>query len=239
MDAAQPATEGADSNPGRERMTDAPLQTDRRELVLIGGGEHARVVIDAAHSRAAGWRATAFVDPQPQPELQALGLTWLGDDATALPALEGRACIFAVGGLASTVQRQAVATRFRAAQLTWATVVHESATVAPDVRIGDGVAVMAGAVVNPGARLGAHVIVNTGAIIEHDVDIEAFAHVGPGAVVGGGTRIGRGAFVGLGAHVRDHVQIGAGAVIGMGAVVIADVAEGVVVVGTPAGRIHE
>jgi sugar O-acyltransferase (sialic acid O-acetyltransferase NeuD family) len=215
-------------------MTDTHHGVDRPELVLIGGGEHARVVIDAAHSRAAGWRAAAFVDPDPRPELQALGLTWLGDDATALPALDGRACIIAVGGLASTVQRQAVAARFATARLTWATVVHQSATVAPDVRIGDGVAVMAGAVVNPGARLGEHVIVNTGAIIEHDVDIEAFAHVGPGAVVGGGTTIGRGAFVGLGAHVRDHVRSGPGAVIGMGAVVIDDVAEGAVVVGTPA-----
>lgn len=209
-----------------------------RELVLVGGGEHAQVVLDAARSRPDDWLAVGFVDPHPRSELLALGLAWLGDDAAAGDRLRGRHCILAVGGIGETERRQAIARRFDSLGVTWATVVHARAVVSDTAAVGAGVAILAGAVINPGARIGEHCIVNTGAIVEHDVELEPFVHVGPGAVVGGGTTIGTGTYVGLGARVRDHIRIGWGAVIGMGSVVVQEVPDRVVVVGVPARQIR-
>lgn len=215
----------------------AQTHPGRRELVLIGGGEHARVVFDAARSQGY-WSVVGFVDQKARKELVALGLTWLGDDAAAGDRLRARHCIIAVGGVGDTNRRQAIARAYESLDVTWATVVHARAVVSDGAVLGPGVTVLAGAVVNPGARVGAHSIVNTGAIIEHDVALEPFVHVGPGAVVGGGTEIGMGAYIGLGASVRDHVRIGAGSVIGMGAVVIGFVPDRTVVVGVPARPIR-
>jgi sugar O-acyltransferase (sialic acid O-acetyltransferase NeuD family) len=211
---------------------------ERRKLVLIGGGEHAKVVLDAARI-GHEWSVIGFVDPDPRPDFQALGPAWMGDDDAAAATLRGRHCILAVGGIAETNLRIAIAHRYDAEGVTWATVVHPRAIVARDATVGPGATILAGSVVNPGAHVGPHCIVNTGAIIEHDVDLDAFVHIGPGAVVGGGTTIGRGAYVGLGARVRDHIRVGEGAVIGMGAVVVGDIPDGTVVIGMPARPIRK
>lgn len=199
-------------------------------LILIGGGEHARVVADAARG---AWTIVGFIDPKAHVELQALGVAWLGDDAAAI-ADPDASYVLAIGGVADTAVRRRVARAY--ADVRWATVVHDRAVVSPHARLAPGAAVMAGAVVQSGASIGAHAIVNTGAIVEHDVIVDDHAHVGPGAVIGGGAVIGVGAYIGLGARVRDHIRIGAGAVVGMGSVVVASVGDGETVLGVPARR---
>jgi len=205
----------------------------RRELVLIGGGEHARVVLDAARA-GRDWLVVGFVDPNPHLDLQSLGPAWLGDDDAAASSLSGRHCILAIGGIGDPARRVTIAGRFERFDVAWASVIHPRSTVAAGATVSPGATILAGAVVNHGAQVGAHAIINTGAIIEHDVVLEPFGHVGPGAVIGGGTTVGRGTYVGLGARVRDHVRIGDGAVVGMGAVVVSDIPDGATVIGVPA-----
>jgi acetyltransferase EpsM len=203
-------------------------------LVLIGGGEHARVVIDAA--RAGGVTVVGFVDPAPCDEtVQRLEVSRLGNDGDAA-VWAGRAqFILGVGTVGISPLRREIVDRLDGSiGLRWASVVHPRAIVSPSAELGLGSLVMPGAVIGPGARVGAHVVINTGAIVEHDCHLGDFAQLGPGAVLGGGVRVGTGAYVGLGSRVRDHVVIGAHALVGMGAVVVAEVAAGACVVGIPA-----
>ena len=206
------------------------------ELILLGGGEHARVVADAARSAPGAWTVLGIVDPdRADRTVELLRLAHLGDDdalAARLRAAQARRAPWLVNAIGAGAARRRVATRFAGAQ--WATIVHASAWVSPHARLEPGAVVLAGAVVNAGATCGPHSIVNTGAIVEHDVSLGAFVHVAPGAVVGGGAAIGDGAFIGLGARVRDHVVIGADATVGMGAVVVDDVPGGATVIGMPA-----
>jgi acetyltransferase EpsM len=207
--------------------------TRTSDLVLIGGGEHARVVLDAAQ-RAGRWRVLGYTDRQPVKAMGALGLAWLGTDADVVESLRSASVVLAIGSAGDMAERRRIADRWNSAGLTWATVVHPEAVVARGAVIEPGAVVLARAVVNDGARVGYHAIVNTGAIIEHDVSVGAFAHVAPGAVIGGGTSIGEAAFIGLGARLRDHLTIGPGAVVGMGSVVVASVGGGEKVMGVPA-----
>ena len=222
----------------RENRRDRPNGKTRvKELVLIGGGEHARVVLDAAR-RGGQWTVTAYVDKVPIKSLEALGLSWLGDDTAAAQSLRDRYCIVGVGGMSEPRRRQEIVRLFDACGVKWATVVHPSAVIAATAELGVGVAVFANAVVNPGAKIGAHSIINTGAIVEHDVELGPYVHAGPGAVIGGGAAIGEGVAIGLGARVRDHVRIGPGAMIGMGAVVVGSVRAHDTVVGVPARQLQ-
>jgi acetyltransferase EpsM len=209
-----------------------------RPLILVGGGEHARVVAEAARSTGK-WQIVGVADPAGADETVAtFGIAHLGDDddlATRLAsASQGDRpwLIVSIGAILDGSARGRVAARFE--QERWASIVHAAAWVSPTAEVEPGAVVMAGAVVNAGARIGAHAIVNTGAIIEHDVVVGAFARIGPRAIVGGGTVIGVDAMIGLGAAVRDHVSVGAGATVGMGAVVTSAVASGATVVGVPA-----
>jgi acetyltransferase EpsM len=215
--------------------------------VVIGAGEHARVVVDAALVGSDRWDVVGVVTADSSSRRpggstadgSTAGPNDLGDDATFLAHLETTAAvarpalIVGVGAPIHPDARRAIVARYEGLA-RWATVVHPAATVAPTATVEPGALVLAGAIVGPGARIGAHAIVNSGAIVEHDVRLGAFSQVGPGAVIGGATMIGDGAFVGLGARIRDHITIGPAAVIGMGSVVLADVAAGEVVVGIPA-----
>jgi acetyltransferase EpsM len=206
-----------------------------RELVIVGGGEHARVLVEAARSRPDAWIVVGFVDPRPVPETRDLGVEWLGDDERALAsARPEQAYALGVGAIGVSPVRERIARRYDAAGVRWATVVHATAFVSPTAVLGDGAAVLAGAIVNTRARIGRHAVVNTGAVVEHDVSVGDFTQIGPAAAIGGGTEIGGSCYLGLGCRVRDHVRVGDGALVAMGAVVVAAVPAGAVVKGVPA-----
>lgn len=202
-------------------------------IVLIGGGEHARVVADAFLAAGREGELIGYLDRAPVEQMmKRTGLAFLGwDDAFAW---DGELAVLGLGGLAGASVRRAAVQRLAGRVGGWASVIHPAATVARRVAIGAGTVVMAGVTLNTGAEVGPHVVVNTGAIVEHDVVLGAHTQVSPGAVLGGGVRVGEGVFIGLGAVVRDHVTIGEGSVVGMGAVVTKDVPAGVLAMGHPA-----
>jgi sugar O-acyltransferase (sialic acid O-acetyltransferase NeuD family) len=202
-------------------------------IVVIGGGEHARVVMEAIRG-ATSRELLGFVDPELCEETaRRLGVPRLGGE----DALERQDPVHGVLGFAAleTRRRREEAVRRLARLLKgWATVVHPAAWVSHTATVGEGTVIMAGAVVQAGARIGPHCVINTGAIVEHDVVLGEHAHVAPGATLGGAVRVGALAYIGLGAAVRDHTSVGDGATVGMGAVVVRDVSPGARVMGVPA-----
>jgi len=208
------------------------------DLIVIGGGEHARVVCDAALSRPGVHRVVGFIDRTRDENAEALlGVPWLGDDSV-IARLHQAHAILAVGATSADSSREDLLNRVAAYVRDWAVVIHRTAVVAPSANIGPGSVILAGAIVQPCAYIGRHCIVNTGAIIEHDCQVEDFSIVGPGAIVGGGARLGRGSYVALGACVRDHRAVGRESTVGMGAVVVADITAGVTAIGCPARPIN-
>ncbi|MEA2518436.1 MAG: hypothetical protein QOF49_516 [Chloroflexota bacterium] len=228
-------------DPPRKRGLPTPMRAE--PVVVIGAGEHARVVVDALRARAGAWDVLGVVDRLPAESAEggrdASRLPHLGTDEAfratlaSQPADARPRLVLGIGAPTEPNTRRAVVAAWDGLA-AWATVVHPAAIVSADATLGEGTVVLAGALVGPGARIGNHAIVNTGAIVEHDVELGPFAQIGPGAAIGGGARIGAGSLVGLGARVRDHVTVGADAIVGMGAVVVADVPDGVTVMGTPA-----
>jgi sugar O-acyltransferase (sialic acid O-acetyltransferase NeuD family) len=208
-----------------------------RALVIVGGGEHARVVADAIATRPERWQLAGFTSADPISISSGPPAKYLGDDAAlarmlmSMPHDERPALVLGFGGPPDA--RRAAVRRF-GVDITWAVVVHAGAWVAATAVLEPGAVILAAAVVNDAARVGPHGIVNSGAIVEHDVVVGAGTHIAPGAAVGGGTTIGIDVVIGLGAAVRDHLSIGDRAVVGMGAVVVDDVAADTTVMGVPA-----
>lgn len=206
-------------------------------IIIIGGGGHAKVLLSSLHLTER--KVLGFVDLNLSlPPL--LGVRHLGDDSAvfAHPS-DGVRLVNGVGSISSTGNRQAVYDRFAQKHYCFATVIHPSAVVAPEVQIDEGVQIMAGAVVQAGSRLGADAIVNTGARVDHDCIIDAHAHIAPGVTICGGVSVGAGAHIGAGATVIQGIHLGEGSVVGAGALVIRDVPPRTTVVGIPATSILE
>lgn len=213
--------------------------TANRELIIVGGGEHARVVAEAARASGA-WHLAGFVDVADRHDTAAfLGIPQLSDAAVTAALARGAGMILGIGGLKALAARQRLVADYSARGARWATVVHPTAWVAPSAVLAEGVFVAARAVINTAARVDAHGIVNTGSVIEHDVRLGSFTHAAPGTVIGGGTNVGADCYLGLGCRVRDHIEIGRKAVVGMGAVVVGAVGDGWCVQGVPAAKISD
>lgn len=205
-----------------------------KKILVIGGGGHARVLLDALEA-GRRWRAAGVVDPGLAAGTLVQGARVLGAD-DMLPRFFKKGvkhCIIAVGGASDAPLRPRLARMLAALGFKFVSVVHPRAVVSRHAVLGNGVFVAAGAVINPGARVGDHAIVNTGAVVDHDCLLGAFAHIAPGAVLAGAVSVGEAATVGAGAAVRPGITIGAGALVGAGSAVVADVPAGAVAYGNP------
>lgn len=116
----------------------------------------------------------------------------------------------------------------------WATVIHPSASVSAQARIGRNVLILAGAVVTSNAVIGDHVCVLPNAVIHHDVVVGPWALVGSSVVLAGGVTVESNAYLGSQSSIKPRVRIGEGAMVGMGSTVLNDVEPNAVVAGCPA-----
>ena len=199
--------------------------------IVLGGGGHAMVVIDALLSR--GCEVLGFTSPDSQ-VTSILGVEHIGDDAVLdRYAPDAVALANGIGSVKSTDRRRELFIRFSEAY-TFLPVIHASAVVAPSVAMEAGAQVMAGAIIQPGSRIMENSIINTRSSVDHDCSIGAHVHIAPGVTLSGGVTVGAGAHIGTGSSVIQGMTIGAGSVVGAGAVVICDVPPGVTVVGVPA-----
>jgi UDP-perosamine 4-acetyltransferase len=199
-------------------------------VVIIGGGGHAKVVIESL--RAAGHTVAAVIDADPTPRRVA-GVQVVGDDS-ALPRLLGEGITQAFVAIGDNRLRSRLARGLREQGFELVNAIHPSAVISPSAKLGAGVAVMAGAVINAESEIGDLAIINTGAIVDHDCRLGAACHLGPASALAGGVRIGDRAFLGVGARVIPNMTIGADAIVGAGAVVVRDLSDAVVAVGVPA-----
>lgn len=218
------------------------MGSDRGLLcVILGGGGHARVLIDSLSMSGAA-RPHAILDRDRSLWGQDLmGVPILGgDELLRQVAQEGvTRFVVGVGAVSDNQVRRRLFELGLAHGLTPLTVCHPSAVRSSWAQVGAGSVLYPAAVVNAGALLGVNVIVNTGAIVEHDCVIGDHVHIATGARLSGGVRVGNGAHIGAGATVRQCLSIGEWAIIGAGAVVVDDVPRQTVVAGVPARPLHK
>jgi sugar O-acyltransferase (sialic acid O-acetyltransferase NeuD family) len=204
--------------------------------VILGGGGHARVLIDVMREVGLG---------EPHGILDADASRW-GGELDGVPILGGdelltqladhgvTSFVVGLGSVGDTRPRRRLFSLAIEHGLEPLTLCHPSAVCSSVVTLGAGCQLLPGSIVNAGASLGADVIVNSGAIIEHDCVVGDHVHVATGARLASSVHVGAGAHVGIGAVVRQCISIGEYAVIGAGAVVVRDVRAKTTVVGVPA-----
>ncbi len=213
------------------------MQADKEiRCLILGGGGHARVLIDSLISSKAA-EPVGILDPDPALWCRKVfGVSVLGNDEL-MPELVRKGATHFVIGLGSVGDNRPRQRLFELGikqGLIPLTVSHPTAVCSPWAKVGEGSVLFPKAVVNAGAILGRNVIVNTGAIVEHDCTLGDHVHVATGAQLASTVRVGDLAHIGAGATVRQCLSIGEGAIVGAGAAVVENVEPWTVVAGVPA-----
>jgi len=209
--------------------------SDPSELVVVGAGGHATVVIDCLI--ASGLRPVFILDEDLTKRGARIGGIPILGPLVALTEQELQRYSIIVA-IAKNDLRHRLVLDLLGRHATLCGVRHPSAILSPQAAIDPTAQIMAGAIVNAGASVKAHAVLNTGCIVEHDASIGEYTHVGPGAVLTGAAVLEQGVFVGTAASVCPFVRLGSWSTLGAGAVAVRDVSPKVVAVGVPARPIE-
>src|SRR5208283_4873177 len=207
------------------------------EIVVVGGGGHAKVVISILW-KLKHYSIIGYTDLRDHGTV--LGVSYLGSDRELAARATGPKklnAVLAMGQVGLGKRRYELWMRLPSDALSFPEIVSPDAIVNEGVSGGEAAVVMDGAVINTGASIGRGAIINTNSTIEHDVVLADWVHIAPGVTISGGVSIGRFSMIGAGATVIEGVNIAEKCVVGAGATVVKDLTEPGVYVGTPAHRI--
>lgn len=112
--------------------------------------------------------------------------------------------------------------------------IHSSATVSRDIKLGAGTVVMTGAVINLGVTIGKGCIINTCSSVDHDCVIGDYVHISVGAHLAGKVSVGNMTWIGEGATISNNLSICENCMIDAGAVVINNIDVQGTYIGLPA-----
>lgn len=207
---------------------------DRIRVAIIGAGELGRQV--SHHAQAIpGCSVAGFFDDTRVRGEPSHGLPILGTTATIEEchrAGEFDQLIIAIG-YRHMDARHAMYKRFEG-KVPFATLIHPSATIDRDAKVGDGAVIYAGCVVDTEAEIGSNTLLNLGCVISHNSSVGESCFIAPSVSIAGFVSIGRSVKLGIGTIVIDNVLIEPGITTGAGAVVTRNLTEPGIYIGIPA-----
>ena len=206
-------------------------------VIVLGAGGHARVLIDVLRIRAITVVGITSIELQDRNK-KLDGINVIGNDEVIFSYTpESVHLVNGIGYTGKTEKRRALFEFFKKKGYSFASVIHPSAVISPDVQLNEGVQVMAGTVIQTGSKIKKNTIINTKVSVDHDCIIGSHVHLAPGVTISGGVQVADDVLIGAGTTIIQGVRIGKKCSIGAGSLVLNNVKDGVTVFGVPAREV--
>ena len=113
-------------------------------------------------------------------------------------------------------------------------IIHPSAQIAPDCKMGEGVCIGPNCIVSIKTSIGNHVVIKQLSSIGHHSSIGEYSFIAPCCALAGHVKIGKNVDLGIGCKFKLLSSVGDDVILGAGAVVIKDIPSNCTAVGIPA-----
>jgi sugar O-acyltransferase (sialic acid O-acetyltransferase NeuD family) len=222
------------------KIQDSRILFQMKNIVLFGGGVHARYCIDIIEEESK-YNIVGITDPYAEIGADICGYRVIGRQENLLQLINTYSIDGGIITIGDNWMRKRVFDIICSlkADFVFVNAIHPSVVIAKNAELGVGIVVMAGAIINPGAKIGNFCFIATGAQVEHDCIMGDFSSISAGSVTGGKVEIGKFSAITLGVTVMDRIKIGENSVIGSGSMVSKDVPSNVLAVGSPARIIRK
>lgn len=204
------------------------------KIILIGGGGHCKVVIDAI-ALGKKYKVSGIIDVDKKKGQELLGIPIIGNDSCLGGYFQKgiKNCFITAGSIGDPALRIKLYNLASKIGFEIPNIIHPASLISRFIEFGQGNYIAPGAIINAGARIGNGCIINTRATIDHDCTIDDFVHIAPGATLSGGVHIQRCTHVGTGSSIIHGVKVGENSIIGAGSVVTKNIRNNTVAYGNP------
>lgn len=203
------------------------------KIIIVGYSGHGFVVADAAIESAL---SLCYYAEQKSANINPYNLEYFGyENDRDFKGWNG-AYQFILG-IGDNIIRHKVAKTILENHKTILNVIHPTASISKNVKIGIGNFISKNTSVNPLVTIGDFCILNTACVVEHECIIANAVHIAPGVVLAGNVSVGENTFIGANSVVKQGIKIGKNVIIGAGTVVMKDIEDNSTYVGNPARKI--
>lgn len=209
-----------------------------KNLYIIGAGGFGREVawcVERINDVTQTWNLKGFIDDneklwgkQEDEYLVLGGCEYLKQQENA----------YAVCAVGNAKVRKQIIEKLSNSGVRFATIVDPSVILSKRVSIGEGTIICAGTIATVDISIGKHVIINLDCTLGHDDVIGDFVTTYPSVNVSGNVVVGECCELGTGTQVIQGKKIVKNTIVGAGSVVIRDINESGIYVGSPTTKIN-
>jgi len=199
-----------------------------KKVIVIGAGNHAKVVIDILEEQ--NENIIGLLDDNVNNEYM-LGYEVLGKISEFEKFKED--CFFIVS-IGNNKIREKFYSILAKSKCKLISAIHECNSISKYAKLGKGLIINSGVSIHPDVTIGTGTIIGMNATISHDCYVGNYVHIDPGVHLTGEVQISDCVEIGTGAVVIPRKKIGRNTIIGAGSVIISDIPEYSVAVGVPA-----
>ena len=214
---------------------------EKEKIVIIGAGQHARVVLYNIEEQNK-YEVIGFLDSDDNrignifEEKKILG-NYQKENLREFSKKIGTNKFFI--GFGNMKYRKKVFEHFINNEWEAVNIIHPDAVVSKNARLGKGILIECGCLITPNPVIGNNVVVNTGSQVNHDNIIEDNVYIASGVILSGGIKIGENTLLDDGVIITLGCSVGKNSLIGAGAVVTKNIPDKVVAYGSPCKVIRE
>lgn len=201
-----------------------------KKIIIIGGGNHAKVVIDIL--RENNREIYTILDD----DKNLIGKKLMDIEITGKISMlkelskDKYEIIISIG---TPIIRKKIFNKIKNMGFEFANAIHPNSNLSKSVIIGKGLVINSGVIVHPDVKLENNIILGMNATVSHDSLIKEHVHISPGVHITGECQIDECVELGTGAMILPRNKIGKNSIIGAGAVVNKNIENNVTAVGVP------
>ncbi|MDX1363472.1 acetyltransferase [Arenibacter latericius] len=206
-----------------------------KNIAIVGAAKHGEVILGSLE-KCEEYKILGFIDATKEKDTTHYGYKVLGSELDLPKLIKEHHLDGGILAIENNWLRMKMAEKLNSIvpNFKFITIIHSSAIIGRNVKIGKGSIIMPGVIINANSTIGKFCHVNANSSIGHDSTMKDFSSIASGVCTGGNLELGTYSSILLGAKLIENITIGEHSIVGAGSLVVKNISSLSVAYGSPA-----